>query len=106
MIMIHVYMAMFSGNLMAGPTEQDSLRAVLRDYLAERAPVTAALTDPGRTRAVAAAFEPAGLLVPAELGGAGGSATDAVAVAAESGRALLGGGSLAEPLATHEGLAP
>jgi alkylation response protein AidB-like acyl-CoA dehydrogenase len=98
--MIHVYMAMFSGNLMAGPTEQDSLRAVLRDYLAERAPVTAALTDPGRTRAFAAAFEPAGLLVPAELGGAGGSATDAVAVAAESGRALLGGEIIAQLLAT------
>ena len=98
-------MAMFSGIVMAGPTEQDSLRAVLRDYLEERAPVTAALTDPGRTHAFAATFEPAGLCVPAEFGGAGGSAADAVAVAAESGRALLGGEILAQLLATAAAVA-
>jgi alkylation response protein AidB-like acyl-CoA dehydrogenase len=91
---------MFSGIVMAGTSEQDSLRAVLRDYLDERAPITAALTDPGRTRAFAAAFEVAGLLVPTEFGGAGGSATDAIVVAAEASRALLGGEVLAQLLAT------
>jgi alkylation response protein AidB-like acyl-CoA dehydrogenase len=91
---------MFGACVMAADIAQDSLRAMLRGYLDEHAPATTALTDPDRTRAFAAAFEPASLLVPGEFGGAGGSAADAVVVAAESARALLGGEVLAQLLGT------
>src|SRR6202012_695198 len=47
----------------------------------------------------AEAFQPSALLVPEECGGAGGSPAYAVTVAAEAGRALLGGQVLADLLA-------
>jgi alkylation response protein AidB-like acyl-CoA dehydrogenase len=84
----------------AAPADADTLRSVLREYLDARAPVTAAVTDPGRTGAFVTAFAPALLLVPEKLGGDGGTASDAIAVAAESARALLGGQVLAQLLAT------
>ena len=98
MIIIHVYMATLERGMTA-VAEAGVLRQLLREYLDGNAPVTAALTDSGRTAGFVRAFQPSALLVPEEFGGAGGSLTDAVTVAAESGRALLGGQVLGDLLA-------
>jgi alkylation response protein AidB-like acyl-CoA dehydrogenase len=99
MIIIHVYIATLGRAVTAATADADTLRSVLREYLDAHAPVTAAITDPGRTGAFVAAFRPASLLVPEQFGGDGGTASDAIAVAAESARTLLGGEVLAHLLA-------
>jgi 3-oxochol-4-en-24-oyl-CoA dehydrogenase len=117
--MIHVYMATLdeagpgqavmagttmAGTTLAGTTMAGTMRSLLRDYLDAHAPMTQALSDAGRTSSFVAAFQPAALLVPEELGGAGASPADAIALAAESGRALLGGEVLAHLLASAAAL--
>ena len=81
------------------PSAADAVRSMLREYLNDHAPVTTAMTDPDRTGAFVAAFQPSALLVPEQFGGAGGEPSDAIVVAAESARALLGGQVLAHVLA-------
>jgi alkylation response protein AidB-like acyl-CoA dehydrogenase len=107
--MIDVYMATLDEAgpgpaVMAGTTMADTLRSMLRDYLDAHAPMTQALSDAGRTSSFVAAFQPAALLVPEEFGGAGAAPAEAMAVAAESGRALLGGEVLAHLLASAAAL--
>jgi alkylation response protein AidB-like acyl-CoA dehydrogenase len=75
------------------------LGSVLREYLDRHAPLRTALSDDDRTAAFLRAFQPGGLLVPEELGGAGATVADAAVVAAESARALLDGGVLSQLLA-------
>jgi alkylation response protein AidB-like acyl-CoA dehydrogenase len=99
MIIIHVYIATLGRAVTAAAVGADTLRSVLREYLDNNAPVSTAVTDPGRTGAFVTAFQPASLLVPEQFGGVGGTASDAMAVAAESARALLGGEVLAQLLA-------
>lgn len=79
----------------------DSVRSVLRDYLLRQAPIAAALTDTRRTETFRETFLPASLLVAEEFGGAGGSISDALDVAAEAGGALLGGSVLGGLLSTY-----
>jgi alkylation response protein AidB-like acyl-CoA dehydrogenase len=95
--MIHVDFATL-GLAMTAAAAADTLRSVLREYLDANAPVSTAATGPGRTGAFVAAFQPATLLVPEQFGGAGGTPSDAIVVAAESARALLAGEVLAHVL--------
>jgi 3-oxochol-4-en-24-oyl-CoA dehydrogenase len=100
MIIIHVYIATLGRAVTTSATAADTLRPMLREYLDARAPVTTALTDPDRTGDFTAAFQPATLLIPEQFDGAGGTSADAITVAAESARALLGGEVLAHLLAS------
>jgi alkylation response protein AidB-like acyl-CoA dehydrogenase len=105
MIIIHVYTAKSSGDLMATPRSQaadsEMLRSALHDYFERAAPLATMQTSAERTAAFVSAFQPGALLVPDELGGAGCSVPEALVVAAESGGALLDAAVLAALLASR-----